>query len=154
MTGSNYDALSVTRPLATPGPLQVTNFIARSEQAFSPRLSTLFRVKENLAIRASMYRAFRPPTLNELYRNFRQGNTLTVANSGLTAEQLTGAEAGASYSAWHERLSVRGTFFWSDISDPIANVTLSTTPEPDHRSSGRIWAKRARAEPNSRRKRA
>ncbi len=125
---SNYDALSVKRPLATPGPLQVTDFLARSEQAFSPRLSTLFRVKENLAIRASMYRAFRPPTLNELYRNFRQGNTLTEANSGLTAEQLTGAEAGASYSAWHERLSVRGTLFWSDISNPIANVTLSTTP--------------------------
>ncbi|HMD84469.1 MAG TPA: TonB-dependent receptor [Terriglobia bacterium] len=123
----NYDALSVKRPLATPGPLQVTNFGARREQAFSPRLSTLFRAKENLVFRASLYRAFRPPTLNELYRNFRQGNTLTLANSGLTAEQLTGAEAGASYSAWHERLSVRGTLFWSDISDPVANVTLSTT---------------------------
>jgi outer membrane receptor protein involved in Fe transport len=123
----NYDALSVKRPLATPGPLQVTDYMARSEQALSPRLSTLFRVKENLAIRASLYRAFRAPTLNELYRNFRQGNTLTEANSGLTAEQLTGGEAGASYSAWHERLSVRGTLFWSDISGPIANVTLSTT---------------------------
>jgi len=124
---SNYDALSVKRPLATPGPLQVTHFMERSEQAFSPRLSTLLRAKENLVFRASLYRAFRPPTLNELYRNFRQGNTLTLANSGLTAEQLTGAEAGTSYSAWHERLSVRGTLFWSDISDPIANVTLSTT---------------------------
>ena len=125
---NNYDALSVTRPLATPGPLQVTNFSARSEQAFSPRLSTLFRAKENLILRASIYRAFRAPTLNELYRPFRQGNTLTLANNALTAEQLTGAEAGASYSAWRERLSVRGTFFWSDISDPIANVTLSTAP--------------------------
>jgi outer membrane receptor protein involved in Fe transport len=124
---SNYDALSVTRPLATTGPLQVANFPTRSEQAFSPRLSTLFRAKQNLVFRASMYRAFRPPTLNELYRNFRQGNTLTEANSGLTAEQLTGAETGASYSAWHDRLSVRGTLFWSDISHPIANVTLSTT---------------------------
>jgi outer membrane receptor protein involved in Fe transport len=124
---NNYDALSVTRPLANPGPLQVTNFNARSEQAFSPRLSTLFRAKENLVLRASIYRAFRAPTLNELYRPFRQGNTLTLANNGLTAEQLTGGEAGASYSAWHERLSVRGTFFWSDINDPIANVTLSTT---------------------------
>jgi outer membrane receptor protein involved in Fe transport len=124
----NYDALSVTRPLATTGPLQVTNFNARSEQAFSPRLSTLFRAKGNLVFRASMYRAFRPPTLNELYRGYRLGNTLTLANSSLTAEQLTGAEAGASSSAWHERLSVRGTLFWSDISHPIANVTLSTTP--------------------------
>jgi outer membrane receptor protein involved in Fe transport len=107
--------------------LQVTNYSPRSEQAFSPRLSTLFRVKDNLAFRASMYRAFRAPTLNELYRSFRQGNTLTLANSGLTAEQLTGAEAGASYNAFHQRVSVRGTLFWSDISDPIANVTLSTT---------------------------
>jgi outer membrane receptor protein involved in Fe transport len=124
---NNYGALSVTRPLATAGPLQVTNYSPRSEQAFSPRLSTLFRVKDNLAFRASMYRAFRAPTLNELYRSFRQGNTLTLANSGLTAEQLTGAEAGASYNAFHQRVSVRGTLFWSDISDPIANVTLSTT---------------------------
>ena len=125
---SNFDALSVKRPLATPGPPQVTDYMNRSEQAFSPRISTVYQVKENFALRASMYRAFRPPTLNELYRNFRQGNTETLANSGLTAEQLTGAEAGASYGAWHERLSVRGTLFWSDISDPIANVTLSTTP--------------------------
>jgi outer membrane receptor protein involved in Fe transport len=123
----NYDALSATQPLAKPGPLQVTDFLPRSEQAFSPRLSTLFRVQGNLALRASMYRAFRAPTLNELYRAFRLGNTLTLANSGLTAEQLTGAEAGASYSKWHERMSLRGTLFWSDISDPIANVTLSTT---------------------------
>ena len=125
---NNYDALSVRRPLAVVGPLLVTNFAARSEQAFSPRLSTLFRAKDNLTFRASVYRAFRAPTLNELYRPFRQGNVQTLANSGLTAEQLTGAEAGASYSAWHDRLSMRGTFFWSDINDPIANVTLSTTP--------------------------
>jgi outer membrane receptor protein involved in Fe transport len=125
---NNYDALSVTRPLAKPGPLQVTNYGSRGEQAFSPRLSSLFRVKDNMVIRASMYRAFRAPTLNELYRSFRQGNTLTLANSGLTAEQLTGAEAGASYNTFHDRLSIRGTLFWSDISDPIANVTLSSTP--------------------------
>ncbi len=124
----NFDALSVTRPISTTGPLQVDDYVPRTEQALSPRLSALFRARNNFVLRASMYRAFRPPTLNELYRNFRQGNTLTLANSGLTAEQLTGAEAGASYSTWEERLSLRGTFFWSDVSDPIANVTLSTTP--------------------------
>ncbi len=124
----NYDALSVTTPLAKPGPTQVTDFVPRSEQAFSPRLSTLFRAKENLTFRASIYRAFRAPTLNELYRPFRLGNVLTLANSALSAEQLTGAEAGTSYSRWHDRLSLRGTLFWSDISDPVANVTLSTAP--------------------------
>ncbi len=124
----NYDALSVARPLATPGNLQVIDFIDRSERAFSPRLSALYRARNNLVFRGSIYRAFRAPTLNELYRPFRQGNTLTLANNTLTAEQLSGAEAGASYSTWHDRLRARGTLFWSDISDPIANVTLSTTP--------------------------
>ncbi len=124
----NYDALSVTRPIATPGPLQVIDFAERSEQAFSPRLSALYKARENLVFRGSIYRAFRAPTLNELYRPFRQGNTLTLSNSALTAEQLTGAEAGASYNTWHNRLDARGTLFWSDISDPIANVTLSATP--------------------------
>ena len=141
---NNYDALSVTRPLARPGALQVTNFNARNEQAFSPRLSTLFRAKDNLIFRASIYRAFRAPTLNELYRPFRQGNTLTLANSNLTAEQLTGAEAGASYNTWHNRLSVRGTFFWSDINDPIANVTLSTTPSLITQQRQNLGATRSR----------
>ena len=130
--------------LPHPGRLQVTDYMPRSEQAFSPRLSTVYQVKENFALRASMYRAFRPPTLNELYRNFRQGNTLTEANSGLTAEQLTGAEAGASYGVWHDRLSVRGTLFWSDISDPIANVTLSTTPSLTTQQRQNLGETRAR----------
>lgn len=140
----NYDGLSVTRPLATSGPLQVVNYADRTEQAFSPRLSSLLRVKENFIVRASMYRAFRAPTLNELYRSFRQGNILTEANSALTAEQLTGAEAGASYNAWHERLSARGTLFWSDISDPIANVTLSTTPSVITRQRQNLGETRSR----------
>ena len=44
---------------------------------------------------ASVYRAFRAPTLNELYRSFRQANNLTDANANLTAERLTGGEAGS-----------------------------------------------------------
>jgi outer membrane receptor protein involved in Fe transport len=31
-------------------------------------------------------------------------------------------------TAWDRRLTGRGTFFWSDIVNPVANVTLSTTP--------------------------
>ena len=38
--------------------------------------------------------AFRAPTLNELYREFRVGNTDTLANPDLRPETLFGAEAG------------------------------------------------------------
>jgi iron complex outermembrane receptor protein len=81
-----------------------------------------------MALSASVYQAFRAPTLNELYRNFRQGNTLTLANPALTGEHLTGGEAGISAQYFQSRLTVRGNFFWSDINDPVANVTLTVTP--------------------------
>ncbi|PYV25336.1 MAG: hypothetical protein DMG27_10240 [Acidobacteria bacterium] len=124
----NFDALSATRPLAAPGPTAVTDFPARAEQSFSPRLSVLHKLTENVSLTASGYRAFRAPTLNELYRSFRLGNILTLANSDLEAERLTGGEAGARVVALDDRLVVRGTAFWSDITRPIANVTLSVTP--------------------------
>ena len=88
----------------------------------------LFAISPGVALTASAYRAFRAPTLNELYRSFRLGNVLTLANSQLEAERLTGGEAGVRIVPFSQRLTARGTFFWSDISRPIANVTLGTTP--------------------------
>jgi len=53
---------------------------------------------------------------------------LTLANPGLQGEYLTGGEAGVSQALWRNRLTLRGNFFWSDIADPVANVTLTSTP--------------------------
>jgi outer membrane receptor protein involved in Fe transport len=125
----NYDALSTTSPLAQPGPTRVTGFADKTETAFSPRLSILHKLTANVSFVVSGYRAFRAPTLNELYRSFRVGNILTLANDQLRAERLTGGEAGANLSAFNRRLNVRGTFFWSEITRPIANVTLSVAPD-------------------------
>jgi outer membrane receptor protein involved in Fe transport len=58
----------------------------------------------------------------------RMGNVLTEANSNLSAARLTGAEAGARLRALGQRLTVRGNFFWNEVSDPIENVTLTSTP--------------------------
>ena len=125
----NFDALSTTRPLASPGPTSVREFEDRTETAFSPRLSVLHKLTETVSLTASGYRAFRAPTLNELYRAFRVGNVLTLANDNLRAERLTGGEAGASISPFGRRLNVTGIFFWSEITRPIANVTLAVTPD-------------------------
>lgn len=106
----------------------LTTYPDRSDVALSPRLSILRTLNGHVALTGSIYRAFRAPTLNELYRTFRVGNVFTLNNASLTAEHLTGAEAGVRLSGWSEKLSVRGTYFWSDIVDPITNVTLSSTP--------------------------
>lgn len=124
----NFDAFSVTTPIAKPGPTAVTNFTPRVESAFSPRLSLLYQVTSALSLYASAFRAFRAPTLNELYRPFRVGNVLTLSNSALGPERLDGAEAGAGFAPAGGRLRLHAALFWDQINQPIANVTLSTTP--------------------------
>ncbi|MBV8205192.1 MAG: TonB-dependent receptor [Acidobacteria bacterium] len=96
-----------------------------AESAVSPRAGANFRVTSRFALTASAYRSFRAPSLNELYRSFRVGNVMTLANSNLQAEHLSGVEAGGVASLG--RITARGAFFWNDISQPIANVTLAST---------------------------
>ncbi|MDT5062166.1 MAG: iron complex outerrane recepter protein [Acidobacteriota bacterium] len=124
----NHDALSTTRPLNTSAPATTSNFADRNETAFSPQLSLLYKAANNVSLYASLSRAFRAPTLNELYRTFRVGDVLTLANENLLAERLTGGETGASFNAFKQKLNVRGTFFWTEITRPVANVTLRVQP--------------------------
>jgi outer membrane receptor protein involved in Fe transport len=125
----NYRAHATTLSFTQPGRVTVTEFDDRTETAFSPRLSLVHRLTDRASLTASAYRAFRAPTLNELYRTFRVGNAVTLANEQLRAERLTGGEAGASFAAFDRRLNVRGIFFWGEITRPVANVTLNFTPE-------------------------
>jgi outer membrane receptor protein involved in Fe transport len=99
---------------------------ARSEAAVSPRLGVLFRVSSAVSLTGSAYGAFRGPTLNELYRGFRVGDTLTRANPALTAERLWGGEGGVLLSSGP--LSLRVTAFNAEVRDAVANVTLDSTP--------------------------
>jgi outer membrane receptor protein involved in Fe transport len=121
----NFDAFAPPNPAIPAGAAPLPD---RSESFFSPRLAVLHKLTNNVSLTASGYRAFRAPTLNELYRGFRAGNVFTEANSSLRAERLTGAEGGAIVTGWSRRLMLRGNFFWNQITRPVANVTLTTTP--------------------------
>jgi outer membrane receptor protein involved in Fe transport len=125
----NFDGSTVRTSLPS-GAVTGQSFADRSESAFSPHLSLMRTLTSNLSVSLSGYRAFRAPTLNELYRSFRQGITLTNSNPLLRAERLSGAEAGLKATSLAGRLESRGTVFWADIVDPVTNVTLSVTPPP------------------------
>ena len=125
---SNFDAATLRIPVTLPIPPTDTIFPDRSQNAFSPRLTLRNQVNAHVSWNASVYRAFRAPTLNELYRSFRQGNTVTEDNPFLVAEHLTGVDAGVAVAGFNGRLQAHGTFFYNQIVDPVANVTLTTTP--------------------------
>ena len=132
---------TVTLPLRA---TSQTQFQDRSETALDPKLATNFRVNDHLALRASVYRSFRSPTLNELYRSFRLGNILTQANQQLRAERLTGWEAGPTEKLLNGRLDLHEGFFWADVHRPISNVTLTSTPALITRQRQNLGSTRAR----------
>ena len=99
----------------------------RGERAASPRVALRVRASDRLSLSASAYRGFRAPTLNELYRTFRVGNVVTLANPDLAAERLGGGEVGALYASSGGRLTARATR--SPASSP-------STPAPRAPSAG------------------
>lgn len=123
-----FAALSTTRPINNTQPATTQIFPDRSETAFSPQVSLMYAPSERVAFTALFTRAFRPATLNELYRSFRVGDVVTLANENLRAERQTGGEAGARFYLFNQRLDSRITVFWTEIARPIANVTLNVTP--------------------------
>jgi outer membrane receptor protein involved in Fe transport len=142
---NNFNASSICTPVsgtcaASPSVL----YPSRGDFAFSPRLSVLRALSPNVSVTASMYRAFRAPTLNELYRSFRVANVLTLNNPSLNAERLTGAEAGMNITMLERRLDLRGTFFWSDIVDPVQNVTINPASNPVLRQKENLGRIRSR----------
>jgi outer membrane receptor protein involved in Fe transport len=95
--------------------------------SFNPRASLAYRLGRGISLRSSAYKGFRAPTLNELYRGFRTGNTQTNPNEALAPERLTGGDGGVL--ATRGRLSARVTGFWNVLDDVITNVTLSATSQ-------------------------
>lgn len=121
------DSFSRTQPLTGAAPSE-TRFEDRQASAFSPRASLLFRWSRQVQVFVSAYGAFRGPTLNELYRSFRVGDTLTLANPELQEERLAGGEGGLRWTSFGEDVRLRVVGFVARLEDPVANVTLRASP--------------------------
>ena len=122
---TNSKAYNSTRPLAT-NQTTTINFPDRNESAFSPQFSALYQATERFSFFALVSKSFRAPTLNELYRGFRVGNVVTQANENLKSEKAFNFESGLSFS--REKFYFRGNYFFTEISQPVANVTLTVQP--------------------------
>jgi hypothetical protein len=76
---------------------------------------------------ASAYTGARNPTLNELYRPFRAGDVVTLANPALRQESTVGGELGVKITPT-DALAVRLRAFENRLKDAIANVNLVRGP--------------------------
>lgn len=151
-TGGFVDAIWTPRAWSLSGSVRVDNFHTYdaqqvvsttgataqlpniSELVASPRVGIVSHPQSGskphawprgLALTATAFRAFRGPTMNELYRTGQVGQQTTLANSSLLAERATGAEGGIELDRRVGHL--RATYFWTEVNRPISTVVLSQT---------------------------
>ncbi len=104
-----------------------TTFSSKSETEVSPRLSARYGFGESWAVRGAVYRSFRAPTLNEMYRGFFAGNTPFLPDPDLGPEILEiGGEVGIDFRRW--MISARVTGLWNQLEDTIAFTTVTPFP--------------------------
>jgi outer membrane receptor protein involved in Fe transport len=96
----------------------------KSDTAVSPRAAVLYRVSDRVSAFGSIGSGFRAPTLNELYRQFRVGTVLTLANDQLGPERLLGGELGLSVAP-ATGLTYRSSWYFNRVKNPVANVTVT-----------------------------
>ncbi len=99
----------------------------RTENVGDPRLGVVRRVTSNVALTASAFRAFRSPTMNELYRTGQVGQQITLANPELRSERATGWETGMQWAQPSRNAVVRASYFWTEVNRPVTALTLSQT---------------------------
>lgn len=92
---------------------------------FEPRIGFSFRVSGDRTLRVSWLTGFRTPTMNELYRSFRVGNTTTQANVNLKPETSSGPEV--AFTMQRERWTGRAILYATRLDGAIYNRTLSST---------------------------
>ena len=142
-TGGYIDAIWQPRTWSVSGSLRVDSFrtfdarkalsnattitpLPELDELFvSPHLGLVRRLPHGLALTGTAFRAFRGPTMNELYRTGQVGQQTTLANNSLLAERATGFEVGGESEGRAGRL--RATYFWTEVNRPISAVMLSQT---------------------------
>ena len=110
-----------------PAGASVTTPANRTEVLASPRVGLSRSFDAGLTLHAEGFRAFREPTMNELYRTGQVGQQTTLANASLQSERATGWEFGGETARLPGGSRLTATYFWTEINRPVSAVLISQT---------------------------
>jgi outer membrane receptor protein involved in Fe transport len=122
----NYNAHNLETDVVTGQPAagNMPDLPDRRDTVVNPRVAAHYRLTPQVSMWVSLGSGFRAPTLNELYRQFRVGTVLTLANHQLGPERLVGGEAGITLMP-APNVMLRTTWFDNRIKDPVSNITIA-----------------------------
>lgn len=119
--GSNYSAGN-----AAPNPKNLV-YADRAQSNFSPKLSLSFQASPTLALRASLGKGVRYPTVAEMFQTFNGPNNIRTNDPSLRPEQVNSQEWVLQQQLPNGML--RGSFFFEDKRDALISQTdVSVTP--------------------------
>jgi iron complex outermembrane receptor protein len=103
------------------------NYDSRSASSFSPKGAAVYRPFEQTTLRISGGKAFRAPTVYELYRTWTTSGGITYAsNPRLKPEKTLSWDAGVTQGFW-EGAKFTATYFENNISDLIYSTSTAPT---------------------------
>lgn len=127
---SNFDATQL-KQLSGTSPLTSASIPDRTEIVANPRVGVVRRLTPEIALTATAFRAFRSPTIYELYRSGQVGQETTLANPSLLSERATGVEGGTQFTSNRRSVfagTLRLSYFWTVVNRPVTGLTLKATP--------------------------
>lgn len=112
------------------------DYDSRKADSFSPKAALVYKPFTVTTLRASVGRAFRPPTVYELYRTWT-GSTGIVYNGNpeLDPETVTSWDVGIVQGLW-KGATFRATYFENYMEDLIYRKTVSSTQQ-DYINAGK-----------------
>lgn len=98
----------------------------RKDHYFSPKLAALYKVTDDLNLRASAGKAFNVPDMFNLYANTRRGTTIYWANPDLLPEKVTSYDVGLD-KYFGPRSFAKVTWYRNEAKDFIYSVQRNAT---------------------------
>lgn len=109
-------------------PYYPKEYPSKTSSYFSPKFAIVYKPLDSTILRGSIGRAFRPPTVYELYRTWTSGSTgITYAgNPALEPEKVTSWDLGIEQKLWNGA-KVSLTYFENYIKDLIYRKRVTPT---------------------------
>lgn len=101
--------------------LGANRFASRDEKTTSPKLSLAYDLSQNWLLRGSVGKAYRFPTVTELFQTETQGAVTRIADPTLKPEEVLATELAAEGSVWGGNLRV--SLFQEYIRDALYSFT-------------------------------
>ncbi len=105
-------------------------YSSHSESAFSPKFSVVYKPLEGTTVRSSIGKAFRAPSIYELYKTWTSSwsGKVYAGNPELSPEKVTAFDVGVEQDLW-KGAKINVTYFYNKLKDMIYSQSISSTYE-------------------------